>query len=141
MNKIKRVGTCGTYDYILHPGHISMLEFCSSLGEELVVFVVSDATVENNKGRRPYYNQETRARNLLLVPSVSEVILLCGDDDVMQIANSALDLYVLGYDQHTEFDEAIIAILDDNVVRRMPSSTSGVYSTTKMLDMSMNKHA
>jgi len=46
-----RVVTGGVFD-ILHVGHIHFLKQAKELGDELIVIVAHDKTVEERKGRR-----------------------------------------------------------------------------------------
>ena len=56
----KTVFTNGCFD-ILHTGHLELLEYCSKLGDEVVVGLNSDDSVRRLKGAdRPVNNQESR---------------------------------------------------------------------------------
>jgi len=67
-----RVLVGGVFD-ILHVGHIHFLKQAKSLGDELVVIVANDATVERNKGRKPVNTAEDRAELLRAIRYVNEV--------------------------------------------------------------------
>ncbi|NJF26004.1 adenylyltransferase/cytidyltransferase family protein [Thermococcus sp. Bubb.Bath] len=67
-----RVLVGGVFD-ILHVGHIHFLKQAKSLGDELVVIVANDATVERNKGRKPVNTAEDRAELLRAIRYVDEV--------------------------------------------------------------------
>src|SRR4029079_10300242 len=73
MTKI--VFTNGCFD-LLHPGHVDLLERARALGDRLVVGLNSDASVRALKGpHKPYVSQTDRARMLLALRSVDEVII------------------------------------------------------------------
>jgi D-beta-D-heptose 7-phosphate kinase/D-beta-D-heptose 1-phosphate adenosyltransferase len=65
--------TNGCFD-ILHLGHVQLLEFCASLGGEVVVGINSDASVRKLKGEeRPVNNETTRKKILESIRYVSRV--------------------------------------------------------------------
>ena len=73
-NKIVLVGGC--FD-ILHLGHIIFLEKAKKLGEKLVVLLESDENIKKNKGNsRPINNQKDRAKMLMSLRMVDQVIKL-----------------------------------------------------------------
>ena len=75
----KIVFTNGCFD-ILHAGHVSVLEFSRSKGDELVVGLNSDASVRRLKGpTRPVNTQADRALVLAALESVSAVCIF--DED------------------------------------------------------------
>jgi D-beta-D-heptose 7-phosphate kinase/D-beta-D-heptose 1-phosphate adenosyltransferase len=58
-------------------GHIVFLEKAKKLGDELVVLLESDETIRKNKGNnRPINNQENRAKMLMSLKVVDEVVKL-----------------------------------------------------------------
>lgn len=66
----------GCFD-VLHLGHIVFLEKAKKLGDELVVLLESDETIRKNKGNnRPINNQENRAKMLMSLKVVDEVVKL-----------------------------------------------------------------
>ena len=68
------VFTNGCFD-LLHPGHVALLEFCSTLGS-VVVGLNSDDSVRKLKGpERPVWDQNRRKSELAGLPTVSEVIV------------------------------------------------------------------
>ena len=69
---MKTVLTYGTYD-LLHYGHIRLLKRAKELGDKLIVAVSSD---EFNaiKGKKSYYDYETRKGMLEAIKYVDEVI-------------------------------------------------------------------
>ena len=68
----KLIFTNGCFD-VIHRGHISLLEYCSSLGE-VVVGLNSDESVRRLKGDlRPYNKVEDRKAILEAIKFVSQV--------------------------------------------------------------------
>jgi len=73
-NKIVLVGGC--FD-VLHLGHITFLEKAKKLGDKLIVLLESDENIKKEKGKnRPINNQENRAKMLMSLKMVDEVIKL-----------------------------------------------------------------
>lgn len=75
-NKIVLVGGC--FD-VLHLGHVIFLEKAKKLGDKLVVLLESDENIKKIKGNnRPINNQENRAKMLMNLRMVDQVIKLSG---------------------------------------------------------------
>ena len=73
---MKKVLVGGCFD-VLHPGHVVFLEKAKREGDKLVVLLESDEKVKKLKGvKRPVHNQDERARVLLALKSVDEVVKL-----------------------------------------------------------------
>ena len=71
----KIVMTNGCFD-LLHPGHVSSLQYARSLGDCLVVGLNSDASVVRLKGEgRPIIGEHGRAQMLAALACVDYVIL------------------------------------------------------------------
>ena len=124
------VATLGIFDYELHPGHIQLLQYCASLGDKLIVFLVDDVTATRIK-RKPYYNQYQRMDNL--TEYADEIILLTGTDHIDTICKSSVDKYVLGPDQNRPFDQIIISKLECEIIQ-LEKSFDKTFSTTKLLE-------
>ena len=72
----------GTFD-LLHPGHISLLNYAKSLGDYLVVGIDTDDRVREKKGStRPIYNQEDRGLMLIALSAVDEVTYFSSDESL-----------------------------------------------------------
>jgi FAD synthetase len=125
----------GVFD-IIHPGHIFYLQSAKALGDELVVVIASDRSVEMRK-RRPIMCQEDRAKVVGALKPVNKVVIGkdTGDvfDTVMEIEP---DIIALGFDQG--FDEkdlerdAMNHGLKIRVVR-LPRQNGGVDATRKII--------
>ena len=98
MKKICVV-VAGTFDGI-HPGHLSFLKQASELGNELVVIVARDKTVQTVKGHKPKLSEQQRCKDLRSLSIVKRAIL--GDDTgdfLKPVVQLQPDVLALGYDQ------------------------------------------
>jgi len=69
---LKIIFTNGCFD-VLHPAHIKLLNFCSTLGK-VIVGLNSDKSISEIKGKdRPFFNQEDRKFMLTSCRYVDEV--------------------------------------------------------------------
>ena len=94
---MKKIIVNGTFD-ILHLGHIALLEYAKSLGDELTVAIDSDKRVQELKGpSRPINNQYERAALLISLKDVDKVFIFDTDKDLVQII-SECDILVKGSD-------------------------------------------
>lgn len=90
--------TNGCFD-ILHRGHIELLEFCKSLGDEVVVGLNSDSSVKKLKGNdRPIFNQEDRKKTLESIRFVDKVVIFEEDTPYSVIKSIKPDIIVKGGD-------------------------------------------
>ncbi len=90
--------TNGCFD-IIHRGHIDLLEFCSTLGETVVVGLNSDKSVKGLKGEnRPVFSQEDRKKVLESLKFVNKVIIFDEDTPYNVIKSLKPDIIVKGGD-------------------------------------------
>lgn len=98
MNK-NRVLAFGTFDHF-HPGHAFYLSEAKKLGDELIVVIARDSTVESIKGELPHHDEKERKRNV----EESEIpdIVVLGDtkDKYKVIRKYKPSVIALGYDQY-----------------------------------------
>ena len=81
----KKVFTNGCFD-LLHRGHIEILKYAKSLGDELVVAIDSDQRVKNLKGNsRPLYCLEDRIEILSSIKYVDKVYSFSTDLELEHI--------------------------------------------------------
>ena len=94
-----RVFVNGTFD-LLHPGHISLLNYAKSLGDYLVVGIDTDDRVREKKGStRPIYNQEDRGLMLIALSAVDEVTYFSSDESLEALVKDVKpDIMVVGSD-------------------------------------------
>ena len=94
---MKTVFVNGTFD-ILHVGHIALLDYAKSLGDQLVVGIDSDDRVRLLKGsNRPINSQLERGTILSALKSVDEVFVFDTDDELRSLIQ-ACDIMVKGSD-------------------------------------------
>lgn len=96
---MKRVMVNGTFD-ILHRGHLELLSFARSQGDQLLVAIDTDSRVKELKGiTRPINNQDDRKFFLLNLKSVDIVKFFDSKEELIQIMQDyAPDVYVKGSD-------------------------------------------
>lgn len=89
----------GTFD-ILHRGHIELLNYAKSLGDQLLVAIDTDRRVKELKGiDRPINNQEDRKFFLYNLRAVDTVMLFDSKEELVNIMKEYKpDVYVKGSD-------------------------------------------
>ncbi len=98
----KVVFTNGCFD-LLHPGHVSYLEFAKEQGDVLVVGMNSDQSVKSIKGpNRPLIGQLERARMLAALQAVDYVVIF-DDTSVSELVKAIRpEILVKGQDYTVE---------------------------------------
>jgi D-beta-D-heptose 7-phosphate kinase/D-beta-D-heptose 1-phosphate adenosyltransferase len=92
------VATGGCFD-LLHAGHVALLQAAAGLGNRLIVFINSDASVRRLKGAgRPLVPQEDRAAVLRSIAGVDEVVVFDEDTPERVLEQFKPDLFVKGGD-------------------------------------------
>ena len=87
----------GTFD-ILHTGHLALLSYAKSLGDELVVAIDSDVRVKQLKGNdRPINTQNERGSLLAALKDVDRVYVFDTDKELIDLM-SKCDIIVKGSD-------------------------------------------
>ncbi|MCF7847787.1 MAG: D-glycero-beta-D-manno-heptose 1-phosphate adenylyltransferase [Kiritimatiellales bacterium] len=90
--------TNGCFD-ILHPGHVSYMQFARQQGDVLVLGINSDSSVKRNKGNdRPIVCEEDRAKVLAALECVDYVVIFDEDEPRELIAEILPDVLVKGED-------------------------------------------
>jgi len=94
-----KVWVNGCFD-VLHRGHIEMLKYAKSLGDELVVGLDSDRRVREAKGLdRPYNILQDREYIVSSLRYVDEVVSFGSDEQLKQhLQNHDIDIMVVGSD-------------------------------------------
>ena len=133
--KMKKIIVNGTFD-ILHRGHIMMLEYARSLGDELRVCIDTDRRIRELKGpTRPINNEADRVFMLESLRCVTSVTVFDDVDDLIdQIKQYQPDIMVKGsdYQGRSVVGEAFVpqVIYYDRIQQ---------YSTTKTIQHIINR--
>lgn len=93
-----RVVVFGTFD-IVHPGHMSFLRQAKSFGNELIVVIARDETVNKVKGRKTVFSEIERLKKIKGLPYVDNAVLGSLKDKYSIIKRLDPDIIALGYDQ------------------------------------------
>ncbi len=91
------VYTVGTFD-LLHVGHLDLLEYCRTLGDEVAVGVASDAVVNSYKPNVPIVPLEQRMEMLAALRCVDQVRAYHELDYVTACKELNVDIFVIGED-------------------------------------------
>jgi D-beta-D-heptose 7-phosphate kinase/D-beta-D-heptose 1-phosphate adenosyltransferase len=132
---MKKIIVNGTFD-ILHRGHIMMLEYARSLGDELRVCIDTDRRIRELKGpTRPINNEADRVFMLESLRCVTSVTVFDDVDDLIdQIKQYQPDIMVKGsdYQGRSVVGEAFVpqVIYYDRIQQ---------YSTTKTIQHIINR--
>lgn len=115
-----RVVCAGTFDH-LHPGHISFLKQAAKLGDELIVIVARDETVQKIKGRRPDHDENCRRLSVEGTGIADAVILGNLNKSIFAILHDlSPDVVALGYDQRVSEEDIKKQLPECKVVRLKP---------------------
>ena len=109
-----RVMTNGCFD-IFHLGHLEMLNFATSLGDELYVAINSDLSIKKLKGnQRPILGEEYRLSFLNSLPFVTKAQIFDDKRCTKLIYKWKPDIYIKSNDYNLEnLDESEKKALDE----------------------------
>ena len=94
---MKKVLTYGTFD-LFHEGHKRILQRAKALGDYLVVAVSTDE-FNATKGKKSYYNYETRKKIVEQQECVDLVIPeICWEQKINDVIDNDIDIVVMGSD-------------------------------------------
>ncbi len=133
---MKRVFAAGTFDG-LHEGHRDFLRQAKAHGDELVVVVACDATVEGVKGHRPLRSEDERLKAVAMAAHVDKALLgHPGGDRFAILADVRPDIVFLGYDQGVAESELRVRLdaygLSTTEIHRGKPHKSEVYKSSKL---------
>lgn len=126
LQKRKKIFTNGCFD-LLHPGHLTLLEFCASLGE-VTVGLNSDASVRRLKGEaRPVIAEAYRKYALESCKWVNEVIIFEEDTPLQLIKKLNPDVIVKGAEYRG------MEIIGENIAEIVLFDPVSDFSTSKLI--------
>lgn len=126
----------GTFD-ILHRGHLELLNYAKSLGDQLLVAIDTDRRVTELKGiGRPINNQEDRKFFLYNLRAVDTVMFFNSKEELVNIMKEySPDVYVKGSDwKHDKGSTA-----EQYCKKVIYYDRVGDYSTTKTIQDIINR--
>lgn len=130
-----RVMASGVFD-LMHPGHLAFLEQAKALGDELVIVIARDATVQNLK-RHPIVNERSRREMVASIKWVNTAVLGYEEDKNRIVHELQPDIIALGYDQSPDV-EVLKKELDeeglDIKIVRLDKKTGDIQATSDLLD-------
>lgn len=89
--------TVGTFD-LLHVGHLALLEYCRTLGDEVIVGVASDSVVNSYKPHVPVIGLDQREEMLNALSCVDSVRPYHELEYVSACKELDVDIFVIGED-------------------------------------------
>jgi len=136
-----KVMVFGSFD-LFHKGHEFYFKQAKALGDELVVVIARDVSIERLKHHKPMFSERKRLNVVKASPFVDKAIL--GDKlDFYKVIDKELpDILCLGYDQSVKEETLLKALLQRGIdkikVVRVKSHMPDVYKSSK-LKISKNK--
>ncbi len=127
---MKKILCFGTFD-ILHKGHIKFLEDTKKQGGYLIVIIIHDNLVYENKKKFPKNNQKTRALNLKKLKIADKIIGVSNnkDNNIKLIKKINPDIVFLGYDQKSNFISLLKKELRKTKFIRSKEFARGIHSS------------
>jgi len=124
---MKTIFTNGCFD-IVHRGHLSLLKYCKSIGDKVVVGINSDSSVKKLKGEnRPFNSQEDRKFLLESLVYVDEVVIFSEETPYNLIKCIKPDIIVKGGDYSPD------EVVGNNLAKVVIFELIDGYSTTEIL--------
>jgi len=94
----------GSFD-VVHKGHEYFFRKAREFGDELVVVIGRNKTIERVKGCLPKFSESERVKHVRSIDGVDKVVLGSeGEDKFKVIEDINPDIIVLGYDQDSFSD-------------------------------------
>lgn len=129
---MKTVMAFGTFDHF-HAGHESYLNQAKGLGDNLIVVIARDKTVNQIKGRKPDFNEKKRIEAVTKSGIANKVILGESGDKYHVLRKYKPDIIALGYDQFAFTFRLEKFLIDEGMnakIVRMEPYKPDVYKTS-----------
>ena len=107
-----KVLCAGTFD-ILHPGHLFFLKEAKKYGDELIVIIARDKTVETEKKRKTIFDENARLELLSSLKFVDKALLGDEKDKLKIVEEIKPDIIVIGPNQPVNVEK-----LEKNLKKR-----------------------
>jgi 3,4-dihydroxy 2-butanone 4-phosphate synthase len=133
--KGKRVMASGVFD-LMHPGHLHFLRKARELGDELIVIVARDMTVQGLK-RHPIVNEKARREMVAAVKWVDAAVLGYETDQHRIVHEVQPDIIALGYDQIPQPEKLAKELEEEGLsveVVRLDKLAGDIHATSQLLD-------
>lgn len=122
----------GTFDHF-HAGHESYLRQAKSFGDELVVVIARDDTVEKIKSRKADHDAKAR-KKAVMESGLADIVAIGNKDDKYAVIKKYKpDVIALGYDQFAFTFRLKKFLIDEKInakIVRLQSFKPQVYKTS-----------
>ncbi|MEA3558554.1 MAG: 3,4-dihydroxy-2-butanone-4-phosphate synthase [Candidatus Thermoplasmatota archaeon] len=136
VKKGRRVMASGVFD-LMHPGHLHFLQKARDLGDELIVVIARDSTVQATK-RHPIVNERARRELVGALQMVDAAVLGYESAEIFRIIKELRpDVIALGHDQaidEMELEQELSRQGLDMEVVRLDRKAGDVQATSELLD-------
>jgi FAD synthetase len=131
---MKTVMVFGSFD-VLHPGHLYFLKKAKQFGDNLIVVIARDSTIEKIKGKKPKYNERERQEHINDLDYVDKAVLGYETDyyEIIDDINPAV--ICLGYDQDSftkDLDKEMEKRRMNPKIIRIGSYKEDIYKSSKL---------
>ena len=131
---MKKVLVFGSFD-LIHKGHLYFLENAKKQGDELIVVVARDNTIEKFKKHKPKYSEDMGVNHIKEIEFVDKVVLGHLNDKYKAIEEIKPEMIVLGYDQNS-FTDKLESELNKRKLKieiiRLNSYKPEIYKSSKL---------
>lgn len=132
MRKDKIVLTTGCFD-LFHTGHLSLLKYCKSLGQYLIVGINSDDYVRATKGKnRPIIGENDRLKIIQSIKYVDFAYVFNSKSAVSEIQLIRPDIFVMNSESIKLFPEEVEAVVNSGGKIGVYDKTNNI-STTNII--------